>query len=97
MITRMDTGEFFSIEFVTANLATGEGGKLLAYTDATKLSNNVPDYVGAENKRSGRRYRKPRILNEIVKLHLPLEPKQQNRIRSVHLQLITKFNGLSVI
>lgn len=97
MITEMDTGCFFSIEFVTANLETRKGGKLVAYANAMRLSNDIPEYVGTGRKGTGRGRKAPRPDNEVVKLHLPTEAKKTDRIRSVHLLLITGFNGKRVV
>lgn len=93
----MESGRFFSIEFVTADIKRRKGGRLKAYAQACKLSYDTPHYVGTGKKSAGRGNRKPRQDNETIKLHIPTEPRQQDRIREVHLYLITKFNGQEVV
>lgn len=93
----MSRGGFFSIEFVTADVNRRKGGKLLAYDNAMRLSADVPEYVGTKKQPGVRQYKKAKQGNETIKLHLPTEPKREDRIRTVHLYLITKFNGKDVV
>ena len=71
MIDEMETGKFFSIEYTTADLKRRRGGSLKVLTNACKLSNNVPGYVGTGQNGAGRGNRKPREDNEVIKLHIP--------------------------
>lgn len=96
MLTEMSSGRFFSIEFTTANTSTGKGGKLVAYSNAVKLGADTPEYLGTGKKSNGRGFKRTPPDNEMVKLHLP-EALPKDRIKAVHIYLITKFNGQEVV
>lgn len=97
MISEMSRGGFFSIEFVTADIERKRGGKLVAYDNAMRLSNDTPQITTQKKKAAGSSHKHVKQGNETITLHLPTEPKRQNRIRKVHLYLITKFNGKEVV
>jgi hypothetical protein len=97
VLRQLDTGEPFSMEFVTADRKRGTGGDLISIKDWQKIKGEA---VAAEVK-PGEHKRKdvvrdPRhFQHKTVNLFNPHNPRQHPI--SVHLRLIQFFNGKRVI
>ena len=97
MIDRIDNAGHFSLEFVTANLTTRKGGQLRTFDNCVKMPSDTPELYATGKKGHGRGHKRVKVENEVLKIHLPLEHSRDERYRTVHLHLITKFNGLTVL
>lgn len=89
----MESGEPFSVEFVTCDLKRKRGGEIISVegavlmrttTDRANEQQSKP--TNATTTRSANEYE-----NATRNLLLP-----NNQVRKIHIRLITKFNGQSV-
>lgn len=96
MLRQLDTGELFTMEFVTADRKRGTGGELVRLENWQKI-NGVPAVEGSTTqKRSAQPLGKNphHRLNKTVNLHNP-HNKGVHPI-TVHIKLIQTFNGKRV-
>lgn len=91
----MEKGLPFSLQYVTANLSTGVGGSIKSVKSAFKRS-AISSLDGKPKEKQARLYKND-TSNTTITLYFPQEKKKKDKFRTVHLYLITQFNGKTVV
>lgn len=94
----MDSGEPFSMTFITADRRRGTGGEIVSVKNWIKASTPVEGVVKTSKKK--------RLISQLILAKNPnhYENKTRNirnlrklkEIRKIHIRLIVKFNGKKV-
>lgn len=97
MISAMGKGNPFDIEYVTADTRRGTGGKLVSHRHVV-LSNKM----GRSNTGIGlaepRKSKNPNhSAHSTFNIYVPSEQNARERVKKVHLRLVTRFNGMEVL
>jgi hypothetical protein len=94
VITAIDKGDVFDIEYCTADVARGTGGQLKAYKNVTK---HRRQQLTATNQKKLDEASKSVAPNHYQNSTRNLYLLNTREIKKVHLRLITFFNGKRVI
>jgi hypothetical protein len=100
VVTIINSGKAFDIEYVTCDRERGTGGELKVYSQVTK-SSAIPERRKGRGKKHipdiGVTRNPNHSANHTVNIYIPGEPDRHKRIRKLHLRLITKVNGKQVL
>lgn len=88
VITHMEAGHEFSIEVITADRNKNTGGDILYFPKAKIFRKKKQGFDG----KTGLTKRQNHFINSTRNLLLP-----NNQIRKIHIRLITRFNGETVV
>lgn len=88
----MESGTWFSIRFITADIKKGSGGIIMEFPKARIARNNLPGHIPFEGRQTNQIRESNHNLNFTRNLQLP-----NKQIRKVHPILITHINQQQVI
>lgn len=92
----MESGRAFSLTVVTANTKKGTGGELVSFPSATCTGYNVKDgtkLTASVMKKATSEEKRPNHSEHFTRnILLP-----DMRVRKIHIDLITRFNGKKVL
>jgi hypothetical protein len=91
----MDTGEKFSISFVTANRIKRTGGKIVTIRHAKKLGNNGPQPARYSIAKNGKKVRS-RNPDHYKNFTRNIHDMSNHKTIKIHCRLITQFNKKTV-
>ncbi|SFD00530.1 hypothetical protein SAMN05421780_1193 [Flexibacter flexilis DSM 6793] len=92
LLATMPTTPTFSIQFVTANRRTGEGGQLITLANACIAKNKATGLQRTYNQQPKPHKNPSHFKNRTRNIWC----KTEKRFYKVHIYLILSFNGLAV-
>jgi len=90
VLKQIHSGETFDIEVATCDVRRGTGGKLMAYPKCIK---HLSQTVKSTSKLKAATNKAPKNPNHQQNSTINLYLTQLREVRTVHIRLITRFNG----
>ncbi|OLY92293.1 hypothetical protein SAMN05444008_11559 [Cnuella takakiae] len=97
VLSWMDSGSTFSIAFITANQRTKTGGELIEIAEGQKSGWQLPEDRKKQEKLQAPSEGVRKAPNHYENSTRNIRIVANNDIRKVHIRLIRKFNGKTVL